>query len=117
MTPSSGCSWRSRGRRSKTAARSPTGWRVRPSACSSGSQPTIMPAPGAERGGAEPRATASPATAGSIAANRISHFFDFRGPSLAIDTACSSSLVAAHARVPEHLGRRVRARAGGRRRT
>ncbi len=31
---------------------------------------------------------------GSIAANRISHFFDFRAPSLAIDTACSSSLVA-----------------------
>ncbi len=31
---------------------------------------------------------------GSIAANRISHFFDFRAPSLAIDTACSSSLLA-----------------------
>jgi acyl transferase domain-containing protein/NADPH:quinone reductase-like Zn-dependent oxidoreductase/acyl carrier protein len=32
----------------------------------------------------------------SIAANRISYCFDFRGPSVAVDTACSSALVAVH---------------------
>ncbi|QFT32221.1 Erythronolide synthase, modules 1 and 2 [Labrenzia sp. THAF82] len=31
-----------------------------------------------------------------FAANRLSHFLDLRGPSLAIDTTCSSSLVAVH---------------------
>jgi acyl transferase domain-containing protein/acyl-CoA synthetase (AMP-forming)/AMP-acid ligase II/acyl carrier protein len=32
----------------------------------------------------------------SIAANRLSYFLDWHGPSLAMDTACSSSLVAVH---------------------
>ncbi len=34
--------------------------------------------------------------ASSIIANRVSYFYDFRGPSVAVDTACSSSLVAIH---------------------
>lgn len=28
--------------------------------------------------------------------NRISYFFDFKGPSVTLDTACSSGLVAVH---------------------
>ncbi|WP_433758090.1 polyketide synthase Pks13 [Nocardia sp. CA-135398] len=32
----------------------------------------------------------------SIIPNRVSYFFDFRGPSVAIDTACSSTMVAVH---------------------
>ncbi|MBE3561915.1 MAG: acyltransferase domain-containing protein, partial [Ktedonobacteraceae bacterium] len=32
----------------------------------------------------------------SIAANRLSYFFDLHGPSVAMDTACSSSLLAVH---------------------
>lgn len=35
-------------------------------------------------------------TARSILSNRLSHFFDWHGPSATIDTACSSSLVALH---------------------
>ncbi|MBK8783716.1 MAG: hypothetical protein IPO22_18355 [Anaerolineales bacterium] len=41
-------------------------------------------------------AYAGTGNAHSIAANRLSYFYDLRGPSMAIDTACSSSLVAAH---------------------
>jgi acyl transferase domain-containing protein len=32
----------------------------------------------------------------SVAAGRLSYFFDWRGPCMAVDTACSSSLVALH---------------------
>lgn len=35
-------------------------------------------------------------TSVAILSNRISWFFDLRGPSMSIDTACSSGLVALH---------------------
>ncbi|WP_089103849.1 type I polyketide synthase [Streptomyces hyaluromycini] len=35
-------------------------------------------------------------TSSAIIANRVSYWFDFRGPSLTVDTACASSLVAVH---------------------
>ncbi len=41
-------------------------------------------------------ATTMTGNTASIAANRLSYFFDLRGPSMAVDTACSSSLVAFH---------------------
>jgi acyl transferase domain-containing protein len=33
---------------------------------------------------------------GAVVSNRISYFFDLKGPSLTVDTACSASLVALH---------------------
>lgn len=32
----------------------------------------------------------------AMASNRISHFYDLRGPSMTLDTGCSTSLVALH---------------------
>ncbi|AIY41027.1 Malonyl CoA-acyl carrier protein transacylase [Collimonas arenae] len=41
----------------------------------------------------------STGTATAMIANRVSHYFDFRGPSIPIDTACSSSLNAIHSAI------------------
>ncbi|MFD7453048.1 amino acid adenylation domain-containing protein [Kitasatospora sp. NPDC059827] len=45
-------------------------------------------------GHADPHAATG--TAMSMIANRLSHVFDWSGPSIVVDTACSSSLVALH---------------------
>jgi polyketide synthase PksN len=52
-----------------------------------------------ERGASPIEAHHSTGTATAVIANRVSHFFDFRGPSIPIDTACSSSLNAVHSAI------------------
>ncbi|GAB18791.1 putative polyketide synthase [Gordonia effusa NBRC 100432] len=56
----------------------------------------LMAAMGLGEGSDETAAYALTGTSTSIIANRVSYFFDFHGPSVALDTACSSSLVAIH---------------------
>ncbi|MEO9329222.1 polyketide synthase Pks13 [Gordonia aurantiaca] len=51
---------------------------------------------GLGEGAEDTAAYALTGTSTAIVANRVSYFYDFRGPSIAIDTACSSSLVAVH---------------------
>jgi len=52
-----------------------------------------------DNSGAAIEAHYSTGTAASIIANRVSHFFDFKGPSFPVDTACSSSLNAIHSAI------------------
>lgn len=47
-------------------------------------------------------------TSRAMTANRLSYFFDWRGPSITIDTACSSSLIAVHEAVQQLRSRRSR---------
>ena len=51
------------------------------------------------RDSAHPETHWTTGTASSVAANRLSYYFNWQGPSLAVDTACSSSLVALHSAV------------------
>jgi polyketide synthase PksN len=56
----------------------------------------------------------STGTASGVIANRISHYFNLKGPSVSIDTACSSSLNAIHLAIQAlHAGECSVALAGG----
>lgn len=46
--------------------------------------------------GGNGHALANTGNALAVLANRLSYFYDLRGPSITVDTACSSSLVSAH---------------------
>lgn len=43
-----------------------------------------------------PDALLTTSSHGTMLANRLSYFYDFKGPSVVVDTACSSALVAVH---------------------
>ena len=89
----------------------PERWPGTPSGFSSGSPPTTTPS---SRRSAAARATAiaSPGSAASIAANRISHYFDFRGTEPRDRHGLLVLAGGGPSRLPEPLGRRIRAGAG-----
>ncbi|KIQ16661.1 polyketide synthase [Rhodococcus sp. MEB064] len=62
----------------------------------------------------DPHPYALTGTSTAVVAGRVSYYYDFRGPSVALDTACSSSLVAVHQAVRSlRSGESTLALAGG----